>query len=816
VQDLRERGYCENLEAVFRMKDGRLGTGLMSARLIALKGVPHIISITRDITERNRMLQALQVTKRLLEETQAIARLGGWEYDAAAGRLTWTDEVYHIYGVGPDYDPNDIKKAVGFYAPHHVPIITEAFGRAVEDGTPYDLELELMRPDGARRWVRTIGRPQREEGRVARVFGYIVDVTERREAEEALRRSEARHRRMIANIADVIAIIDLHGVIRYKSPNIEKHFGWKPEDLEGTDGWATVHPDDRARIQGEFAALLQTDGAVRTVEYRYRCKDGTYRWIELTARNLARDPLIQGVLVNYQDITERRRAEQDYTQLFQSMPVGFALHEIRVDGDGRPEDYRFLKVNPAFERLTGLTAGDLIGRTVREALPGTEADLIARYGRVALCGAPDRFEAHSRALDKHFEVSAYCPAPGQFAVAFQDITDRKRAEAEQARLRDQLLQAQKLESVGRLAGGVAHDFNNMLAVILGHAELALVDMAPGTPLHNELTEIHRAAQRSAELTRQLLAFARKQIVAPQVLEVNDAVTGMLKMLRRLIGEDIDLAWIPGAELWPVKLDPTQIHQILANLCVNARDAIQGVGKVTIETRNIAFDEAFCASHPDFQAGDYVMLAVSDSGCGMDQGVLDKLFEPYFTTKGAGEGSGLGLATVYGIVKQNGGFINVYSEPGEGSIFKIYFPRFHGAAAAADPPQAEDTPRGAGETLLLVEDEPTILALARTMLERLGYAVLTAGTPQAALALARGHAGRIHLLVSDVVMPEMNGRDLAQRLAAIHPGLQTLFMSGYTANVIAHHGVLDEGVQFLQKPFAIRDLAVKVRQALGSA
>ena len=314
----------------------------------------------------------------------------------------------------------------------------------------------------------------------------------------------------------------------------------------------------------------------------------------------------------------------------------------------------------------------------------------------------------------------------------RDITERKRAEEEKDKLQAQLLQAQKMESVGRLAGGVAHDFNNMLSAILGHAELAMMRCTPSEPIHAHLKVIEDSAHRSADLTRQLLAFARKQTVAPKVLDINDTVSGMLKMLLRLIGEDIDLVWMPGAGLWQVKIDPSQIDQLLANLCVNARDAIAGVGKVTIETENIAFDEAYCAVHPGFACGEYVMLAVSDDGCGMDKEVLDHIFEPFFTTKEVGKGTGLGLATVYGIVKQNEGFINVYSEPDKGTTFKIYLPRFVGEAMEPTAESTAETPKGHGETVLLVEDEPVILDVSREMLEQLGYTVLIAGTPGEAL------------------------------------------------------------------------------------
>jgi PAS domain S-box-containing protein len=398
-------------------------------------------------------------------------------------------------------------------------------------------------------------------------------------------------------------------------------------------------------------------------------------------------------------------------------------------------------------------------------------------------------------------------------VEFRDITEQKRAEEEREKLQEQLTQAQKMESVGRLAGGVAHDFNNMLGVILGHAEMALDQMDPSRPIFSDLEEIRKAADRSAILTRQLLTFARKQTIAPKVIDLNETVEGMLKMLRRLIGEDIDLAWLPGGNLAPVKMDPSQIDQILANLCVNARDAIAGVGKITIETGTAAFDEAYCAAHAGFIPGEYVMLAVGDNGCGMDKETVGHLFEPFFTTKAVGKGTGLGLATVYGAVKQNNGFVNVYSEPARGTIFKIYLPRHQaGTRVRADAATTKPAACGSG-TILLVEDEPAILRMATTMLERLGYTVIAAQTPGEAIRLAHEHSGSIDLLMTDVVMPEMNGRDLAKNLLSIHPDIKRLFMSGYTANVIAHHGVLDEGVHFIQKPFSSKDLGAKLRHVL---
>ena len=504
-----------------------------------------------------------------------------------------------------------------------------------------------------------------------------------------------------------------------------------------------------------------------------------------------------------------RESEERHRTILQTAMDGFWL----VDPDGR-----LLEVNETYCRMSGYSARELLALRIPDLETAETADVVAAHIQKIMAAGEDRFESRHRRQDGSIfdvEVSVQYQAVegGRLVVFLRDITDRKRAVEEREKLQARLNQAQKMESVGRLAGGVAHDFNNMLGVILGYAEMALEQVDPTQPLHASLEEIRICAQRSAELTRQLLAFARKQTVAPKVLDLNETVAGMLVMLERLIGENIQLTWQPKAELWPVKVDPSQIDQILTNLCVNARDAIAGAGKVTIETGTTTFDEAYCAHHAGFAPGEYVWLAVSDDGYGTDQETLAHIFEPFFTTKGVGKGTGLGLATVYGVVKQNNGFVNVYSEPGQGTTFTIYLPRQVAKAGPARTEGAAGPAMRGQETILLVEDEPALLEMGKRMLESYGYRVLAAGTPDAAIRLAEEHAGEIHLLVTDVVMPEMSGRDLAKNLLSLYPHLKRLFMSGYTANVIAHHGVLDEGVQFIQKPFPIKGLAAKVREVL---
>jgi signal transduction histidine kinase/CheY-like chemotaxis protein len=397
----------------------------------------------------------------------------------------------------------------------------------------------------------------------------------------------------------------------------------------------------------------------------------------------------------------------------------------------------------------------------------------------------------------------------------QIITTNRLAIQEREKLQGQLVQAQKMESVGRLAGGVAHDFNNMLQVILGNVTLAMADAPAEGELREYLNDIHKAALRSSDLTSQLLAFARKQIVSPKNLDLNQAVSSTVKLLQRLIGENIELAWLPGADVWPVLMDATQLDQALANLAVNARDAITGTGRITIETGNVTLEESYPSTQAEGVPGDYVMLVVSDSGAGMSKEVMLNIFEPFYTTKGATGGTGLGLATVYGIVKQNKGWISVYSEIGKGTTFKIYLPRNRAEAERVAEVKPSPTLRGT-ETILLVEDEEQVRNLTQRMLGQHGYTVLSAGTPAEALALVAQTASPIGLIISDVVMPGMNGKELRSQVLAIHPGLKFLFMSGYTANVIAHHGVLDDGIAFLQKPFTVSTLTAKVREVLASA
>ena len=521
-----------------------------------------------------------------------------------------------------------------------------------------------------------------------------------------------------------------------------------------------------------------------------------------------------------EDITERKLAAEALQEknafirnILDSVDEGF----IVVDSQ-----YHIRSANRAYCDLVHAAENDVVGRLCYELLhkntePCFELGEMCPVRKTFATGKP-QFSTHTHedasGAKQYVELKTYPITDASGTVVsvietFNDVTEKRKLE-------EQLIQAQKMESVGRLAGGVAHDFNNMLGVIIGYAELTLDLLEKDNPLTDNLKEIFNAAKRSGNLTRQLLAFARQQIATPKLLDLNETVEGMIKMLRRLIGEDIELAWRPGADLWPVKIDPVQIDQILVNLCVNARDAISGVGTVVIETGQATIGQDYCLKHPELGPGDFLLLSVSDDGHGMEKATLDNIFEPFFTTKERGKGTGLGLSTVYGIVKQNDGFINVYSKPGCGTSFRIYLPRHFKKDEKPEKENAAGSISQGHETILLVEDELAILTMTRLMLERLGYRVLTAATPSEAMGIAGKYEGNIHLLLTDVVMPEMNGYDLAGQMASLRPSIRHLFMSGYTGDSIARQGVLDAGIPFIQKPFTIKELSDKLIEVLGES
>ncbi len=548
-----------------------------------------------------------------------------------------------------------------------------------------------------------------------------------------------------------------------------------------------------------------------------RAKDGSWRWILGRGDVVRRDAQGRALLLvgTHIDISGRKQAEESAArerlfsdEVIDSLPGIFYMYD---------ENSRLVRWNRRHEEETGYSSQEIAGKGNLEFFAEEYREGIREAVQTVFAEGAGYAEAPLLLKDGRQVPYFFTGRPAMvggrqyFLGVGIDISDRKQAEEERERLQAQLIQAQKMESVGRLAGGVAHDFNNMLSVIIGYAELAQLLIDPNAPVTKYLEQIRSAAERSANLTQQLLAFARKQAIAPRQLDLNETVEGMLTMLRRLIGEEIELAWLPGAGLWQITMDPSQVDQLLVNLCVNARDAIGGVGKITIETANINLDETYCALHEGFSPGGYVLLIVSDTGCGMDKETVKGIFEPFFTTKG--QGTGLGLAMVYGIVKQNNASVNVYSEPDRGTTFKIYLPRTVSQRETAETIDPEGFRFGRGETILLVEDEEKIMEMVRMMLTTLNYGLLVASSPEDAIKLAQEFDGPIDLLLTDVVMPKMNGRQLQERLLAIRPDMRSLFMSGYTADVIAHQGVLDKGLHFIQKPFTMQGLANRLREVL---
>jgi two-component system, cell cycle sensor histidine kinase and response regulator CckA len=635
----------------------------------------------------------------------------------------------------------------------------------------------------------------------------LTDLEEVISAEASLRESEQRYRELL-EFAPVGIAVYVEGKIVFTNPAGARLLGADSEEMiAGKPIAEIIHPAGLEGSQSRMRRMMAGEKDLYPAEEVYLRLDGTPITVAVMATTLPYEgkPAVQVILT---DITGRKMAEAERERLMAAIEQTGDI-VIITNPDGTIQ-----YVNPSFETATGYSRAEALGNNPRMLNSG-EKDRAFYEELWQTISSGKRWQGilinrrkDGKLYTEDATISPVCDTGGRI-VSYVGV---KRDITAQRLMEDRLRQGQKMETIGQLAGGVAHDFNNMLQVIITYTEMALAKVEVELPLHKYLMEIRRAAQRSAEITGQLLAFARKQTVSPKVLDLNDAVASSQKMIQRLIGEDIDLLWAPGRNLWKVKIDPSQLDQILANLTANARDAIGGVGKITIHTEKVTLDAASCANSPGSLPGKYLLLAVSDDGCGMNKETLSHLFEPFFTTKAQGKGTGLGLATVFGIVRQNNGFITVYSEPGDGTTFKVYLPQAEDAAAQPSKIEAAAT-RGGTETVLVVEDEEAILELAHESLEHLGYTVLVAGLPEDALRRCKEHAGPIHLLITDVVMPQMNGRKLAERLRAERPGLKCLYMSGYTADIIAHRGVLEEGVNFIAKPFSLGVLADKVRAVL---
>jgi PAS domain S-box-containing protein len=732
-------------------------------------------------------------------------------HDLAGRFLDANAAALDLLGCSPD-ECRSLRLEDVLTGPGEVERAAAATQELVETGTQRTLsEYELRRRDGGRVWVEVQGSLVRKDGEPWAVQNVARDITARRRAEADLRSTTDLLESTFASLAEAVFVIDLGADRRILRCNAaaERIFGYRRDELVGQSA-RLLHVDEEA--YQAFARLIQPQlGAVGEFrgDFRLKRRDGTIIDTEHVVTRLQDAGGTPGRAVSVvRDVTDRRRAEVNLR--LQSAALQAAANAIVITNRRGIIEW----VNPAFTRTTGYSADEAIGRNPGDLLRSGVHDraFYRTLWDTILAGHVWQGEITNRRKDGSLvpEEMTITPVrdagghPAHFIAIKKDLTEVKRLQAE-------VLQAQKLETVGRLAGGIAHDFNNLLTIINATADLAAA--GPETPdqLRHDLQQIREAGTRAADLTRQLLAFSRKQILQPVVMNLGGHVVGLRRMLQRIIGEDVDLVVSPPADQGIVRADPGQIEQVVLNLVVNARDAMPDGGRLTIETRDVELDGTYTATHGAMNLGPHVMLAVTDTGVGMDEPTRARIFEPFFTTKGPGKGTGLGLSTVYGIVSQSGGSVGVYSEPGRGTSFKIFLPRID-----AEPrPTPDPAPKVAGgsETILLVEDEAAVRRLAERILSGAGYTVLTAIDGSKALEFLARDDVHVDLLITDVVLPGMNGRVLADRVGELYPEVKVLFTSGYTDDAILRHGVLDDGVAFLGKPYTAPALTGRVRKLL---
>jgi two-component system, cell cycle sensor histidine kinase and response regulator CckA len=786
-----------------------------STNLLDDPEVEAIVTSYRDITARKHAEDAVRESRDRFEEAQAIARVGSWtRVLGPADDLQWSRECYRIFG-----------------APEGIPMTTEAFfacvhpedreelhrmtRAAIEHDAPYDLDHRVVRPDGGLRWVHERAVVERDAGgRANRLVGTVQDVTDRRLTDERLRASEEGYRRIIESTSEGVWLSDATYKTTFVNQQMADLLGYTREEMIGQDALRFVSREGRARA-GERLERRRR-GIAETFQNEYIRKDGTSCWALAKTNALLDDRGgFAGTVALLTDTTERRAFEEARNRLAAIVESSEdAMVSVALDG-------AITSWNRGAEKLYQYSATEAVGASIFLIVPPSlldeERGILDRVTRGEVVR---QYETERRRKDGSLVAVAVTISPVRDATGTvvavakiaRDLTAKRGAEAAHHKIEEQFRQAQKMEAVGRLAGGVAHDFNNLLSVILSYSDLALTDLKAGDPMRDDMEQIQAAGRSATELTGQLLAFSRQQVLQPRVLDLNASVAGMDRMLRRLIGEDVELTLAAAVDLGRVLADPGQIEQVVMNLAVNARDAMPDGGKLTIETSNVELDAAYVSAHVGVAPGRYVMIAVSDTGTGMDAATRARVFEPFFTTKPVGKGTGLGLATVFGIVQQSGGHVDVYSEPGHGTAFKVYFPRTDKAAETPRAAGPRESLRGS-ETILLVEDEEQVRAVACAILRRYGYHVLETSNGVDARVTSDGFAKEIHLLLTDVVMPGMSGRKLAEELTLRRPQMKVLYASGYTDDAIVHHGVLAAGVAFLQKPFTPDAILRKVRQVL---
>ena len=787
----------------------------------AEKTIGGIVIFSEDITERKQIQEALSESQSILAAAEAVAQMGSWEWDLVTQKVTWSDQMFHLFGIDPDTFDGDLNQVINARIhPDDLEAVQQSNASVLEDDAPLPLQYRIVLPDGKERVVWAEGRLVRGlDGRSTALVGYVQDITGRKQAETALRESEARYHHTLENMLEGCQIIGFDWRFLYLNESVLQHSRRSRKELLGRT-FQEVYPGIAHTDLFTTLNHCMTERVALRLENEFVYDNGDTAWFDLSIQ-----PVPEGLFILSIDITERKQAEATIAHLNRRMELilnsaGEGIYGTDVNG-------RITFVNPAMAHMLGWEPAELLDQHAYHAFHHTHANgepypahechihLSTLEGQsyqaddeVYWCkdGTPLAVECISTPIREKGQVVGT-------VLVVKDITERKRATAEQTRLEEQLRQAQKMESIGRLAGGVAHDFNNQLTIIQIYGDLMRSKMAPDDPLLPKLEQVLQAGQHAAGLTRQLLAFSRKQLLQPAVINLNDLVSNLQNMLARLIGEDITFTTFLQAELWPVKADPGQIEQVIMNLVVNARDAMPTGGMLTIETQNLYLDEEIAGAYLDTPLGPCVMLAVTDTGHGMDTATQKQIFEPFFTTKRPGEGTGLGLATVHGIIKQSGGAIHVYSEPGRGSTFKLYLPAsITGRVEESARPAINSLELG-HETILLVEDEQTLSDLVRMTLEEAGYTVLAAHDGNQALVLAQEFPSRIDLLLTDVVMPQMSGREVVQRISQQRPEVKVLFMSGYMDDAVVRHGLLTAEVDFLPKPFTRHVLTAKVREVL---
>ncbi len=808
-------------------RDGAIRWVQITASRIDYLGSPALQISYLDVTDRKQTEEALKEAKADLDHAQRIARFGNWRWNARTNEAVWSDGMYRLYGLDPRQDPPGTEDWLGHIHPADRETLLQAIHDALAGTHPYDLIYRIVRADdGEERYLHTVGDVLRDQdGTPLTLFGTALDLTEHIRAETALRDSELKFRSIVEQAPDGIALTDEHGIIVDWNRANERLTGFSRDEVLGKPVWevqfAMLPEEQRTAEQLErFKTVSQdvcTTGTApwlgRIVEQELMRPDGQRWTVQIQAAAVRVGDRFM-LMVNNRDVTEQRRAQRELEnrrleigQIFRTLPDALVYTDVQQ---------RIVHVNPAFTRIYGYEAEEVLGREVSLLHPRQEQfrtqdspwhDVWA--GEISDVHEFQYVRKDGTVFSGETVGTPVRDANGQitgFVDLVRDVSDRNRLER-------QLAQAQKMEAIGQLAGGVAHDFNNILTAIMGFSDFLLHDLARDDPRYEDLEAIRRSGERAVGLTRQLLAFSRRQMLQPRVLDLNDVIDNMGKMLRRLISEDIDMTFILAPHLGSVKVDVGQMEQVLLNLVVNAREAMPFGGSITIRTEEVDVEKPLPCFCGRMVAGRYVLLEITDSGAGMDEETLAHLFEPFFTTKD--KGTGLGLATVFGIVTQSNGHITVTSTPGAGTTFRIYLPRIDETDELTQLDRSEQAAHVAGtETILLVEDADSVRHLACRILRSRGYTVLEAGTGEMALRVAAEYQGEINLLVTDVVMPGgMSGRQLAEHLRNACPSLCILYMSGYTDDAILQHGILNSGAAFLEKPFTPTSLLNKVRQVL---